>query len=148
MSAVPQQPHCAICDSTDVRADAYAAFNRDTGDWELSTTFDKGAVCEDCGGDTSLVWKLIEDQEVETSPPPRPPMWVVFYTLNDDENQLAEDYWQICDSGEIAQTTYEDAAAMGEFHAGGFGPIRGASEPHYLDGGKMNASTAEKEGGV
>ena len=45
---------CATCGGDDVRADAYAAWNVDTQEWELITTFDKGSVCEDCGGECRI----------------------------------------------------------------------------------------------
>ena len=45
---------CATCGGDDVRADAYAAWNVDTQEWELVTTFDKGSVCEDCGGECRI----------------------------------------------------------------------------------------------
>jgi hypothetical protein len=43
---------CGTCGSADVRADAYAAWNTETQEWELTATFDKGSVCEVCEGET------------------------------------------------------------------------------------------------
>lgn len=54
--------HCARCGSTNVLLDAYACWNVGTQTWELQNTFDD-AVCEDCGGETSLV-----ERELDTSP--------------------------------------------------------------------------------
>jgi hypothetical protein len=48
------------CGSDDVRADAYAIWNVEAQEWELSATFDKGSVCEACGGECSLKWIEIE----------------------------------------------------------------------------------------
>lgn len=45
---------CGTCGSADVQADAYASWNPDTQKWELVTTFDKGAVCEPCEGETRI----------------------------------------------------------------------------------------------
>lgn len=49
-------PICATCGSDDVRADAYAAWSMGAQEWELTATFDKGAVCEKCGEECSLEW--------------------------------------------------------------------------------------------
>ena len=137
MAILRKRPHCARCNSTDVRADAYAEFNVDTGEWELSATFDKGAVCEICGGETRLIWAEVDPQLSPPAPPDPSPMWVVFYSTSDPETEEAHDHWRVCATAEIAQTAYEDAArSLVHFHAGGYGPIRGASEPHYLDGGR------------
>jgi hypothetical protein len=54
-----EYPVCSFCGSDNVRADAYAQWNRDRQEWELTTTFDKGAVCEPCGGETSLEWRKV-----------------------------------------------------------------------------------------
>lgn len=48
-------PVCQECGSLDVKADAYAAWDTDTQQWDVAETFDKGAVCEDCGGPTRLI---------------------------------------------------------------------------------------------
>jgi hypothetical protein len=45
---------CSHCGSDDVRRDADAVWNVDTQEWELNALYDKGAVCEQCGGETSL----------------------------------------------------------------------------------------------
>lgn len=50
------KPVCSECGSDDVRADAYAAWNTEVQDWELTQTFDKGSVCESCGGGCSFEW--------------------------------------------------------------------------------------------
>lgn len=49
-------PVCSECKSADVMADAYASWNREHGCWELDNTFDKGAYCNHCAGETSLKW--------------------------------------------------------------------------------------------
>jgi hypothetical protein len=56
MTKKKQKPVCGNCGSSDVLADAYASWNSETQDWELSNTFDKGAHCESCDGETSLDW--------------------------------------------------------------------------------------------
>lgn len=49
-----QKPVCRTCKSDEVVSDAYAAWNVDRQEWEVSATFDKGAHCEKCGGETRL----------------------------------------------------------------------------------------------
>ena len=58
--AKKEYPVCSHCGSKDVRADAYAAWNKDTQRWEIAgDVFDKGAVCEPCGGETNLKWRRV-----------------------------------------------------------------------------------------
>ena len=45
---------CGTCGSTDVLSDAYAQWNTETQAWELSSLFDKGAVCNVCDGETRI----------------------------------------------------------------------------------------------
>lgn len=45
---------CATCGSHEVKKDAYATWNTHYQIWEICAVFDKGAVCEQCGGETSL----------------------------------------------------------------------------------------------
>jgi hypothetical protein len=51
-----QQPYCTTCGGTDVRSDAYAAWNVERQEWELVTTFDN-TDCETCGGECTIEWK-------------------------------------------------------------------------------------------
>lgn len=51
---------CAKCGSDDVRADAYASWNVEAQAWELSSTHDKGSVCNACDGECS-----IDEEEIE-----------------------------------------------------------------------------------
>ena len=46
---------CSYCQSEDIKKDAYAVWNKEKQEWELDAIFDKGSVCEDCGGETSLI---------------------------------------------------------------------------------------------
>ncbi len=50
-------PVCSSCGSPDVAADAYAEWDRSKESWVLQNVFDKGAFCNDCGGETSLEWE-------------------------------------------------------------------------------------------
>lgn len=50
-----ERPVCRSCGGSDIRADAYAEWDTDAQDWDLSTTFDD-FVCEDCGGETKVDW--------------------------------------------------------------------------------------------
>lgn len=56
MSSPKTKPVCAECGSDEVSADAYARWCVETQQWEVSQTFDKGAVCENCSGECSLEW--------------------------------------------------------------------------------------------
>ena len=69
MKAKREKPVCAECGSDDVRADAYAEWNVDTQQWEVSATFDKGAVCETCGGECSLKWVTLPTRLEAKAPP-------------------------------------------------------------------------------
>lgn len=63
------KPVCAKCGSDDVRADAYAAWNMDSQEWELTATFDDGSVCEVCGEECDLEWaEAAEGDHVTTKP--------------------------------------------------------------------------------
>lgn len=45
---------CSECGSDDVLADAYAEWDEEHQRWELTDTFDKGAHCNACDGETRL----------------------------------------------------------------------------------------------
>ena len=59
MSAM-QKPVCSTCGSDDVKADAYTVWNIDLQQWDVVSTFDKGATCENCGGECRLKWVSVE----------------------------------------------------------------------------------------
>jgi len=50
-----KKPVCSRCGSNAVLVDAYAEWDRDAQNWTLQNTFQQ-AVCEACGGETSLEW--------------------------------------------------------------------------------------------
>jgi hypothetical protein len=50
-------PVCRHCGSENVKADAYAVWDVDAQQWEISETFDKGAFCEPCDGETRIEWR-------------------------------------------------------------------------------------------
>lgn len=55
---------CGRCGSEEVRADAYAEWNIETQEWEISNVFDKGSVCEgdECQGlETRIIEIAIEE---------------------------------------------------------------------------------------
>lgn len=54
--AKPTKPICERCGSEDVRADAYAGWDVQAQRWDVVATFDKGSVCENCGGECRLKW--------------------------------------------------------------------------------------------
>ena len=62
-----KQPVCNRCGSDAVLVDAYAEWDMDAQDWTLQNTFQQ-AVCEACGGETSLDWKNVPDP-VDAAPP-------------------------------------------------------------------------------
>lgn len=41
---------CDHCESEHVQADAFATWDYESQEWKLASTFDKGAVCDSCGG--------------------------------------------------------------------------------------------------
>lgn len=51
-----QRPVCAHCGSDRVSADSYAEWDFDRQEWSITNTFDKGAYCEPCGGETTIEW--------------------------------------------------------------------------------------------
>jgi hypothetical protein len=63
-----QKPVCAECGSDHVRADAYAVWDIENQQWQLSATFDKGSVCETCESDECRIeWVDVDQDEKETS---------------------------------------------------------------------------------
>lgn len=53
-----KQPVCRYCGSTDIYADAYAIWNVDTQEWELSQMFDE-ACCGNCEEFGIMEWKEV-----------------------------------------------------------------------------------------
>lgn len=51
---------CAYCGSREVQADAYAAWDFASQSWELVNTFDKGAYCEQCDGETRIETEYVD----------------------------------------------------------------------------------------
>ncbi len=45
---------CRTCGSPNVLADAYASWHEGEQRWELHSTYDKSAHCDDCGGETRI----------------------------------------------------------------------------------------------
>jgi hypothetical protein len=45
---------CAHCGSGDVRADAYVEWDVEAQKWEVAQTFEKGAYCSKCDGETRI----------------------------------------------------------------------------------------------
>ena len=72
---------CAMCGSTDVRADAYAEWDADAGQWVLHSTYDEKH-CENCEISTSLL-EVDEATQIEIQ---------AFGMVNFEEgSRLAED---------------------------------------------------------
>lgn len=46
---------CKTCGSEDVKADAFAVWNYPSQDWVVEYIGDKGAICEDCDGETRIL---------------------------------------------------------------------------------------------
>lgn len=56
----PQKPVCSLCGSDDVRADAFAAWDVESQQWEVSETYDKGGCCEGCDqNDVRFKWVAV-----------------------------------------------------------------------------------------
>lgn len=53
-------PRCGSCGSERVVKDAWAAWNAETGLWELETVFDQ-AFCQTCETSTTLAWHRLQD---------------------------------------------------------------------------------------
>ena len=51
--------HCSNCGGQDIRADAYAEWNFERQEWELSCVFDP-RICEDCGYEVN-VYEVVEE---------------------------------------------------------------------------------------
>jgi hypothetical protein len=45
---------CSHCGAEEVFADAYAQWNVESQAWEIVQTFDKGAYCNQCDGETRI----------------------------------------------------------------------------------------------
>jgi hypothetical protein len=45
---------CSKCHSEDVLSDAYAAWDFDQQQWVVSSSFDKGAYCNNCDGECRI----------------------------------------------------------------------------------------------
>ncbi len=58
---------CSRCGSENVRADAYAEWDVDNQKWELTTTFDKGSVCEDCEETDCIEEVEIKDDDTQNT---------------------------------------------------------------------------------
>lgn len=50
-------PVCSPCRSPDVLSDAYAEWDHEAQAWVLQNTFEKGAFCNACDGETSIDWE-------------------------------------------------------------------------------------------
>lgn len=54
---------CSECGGDNVKADAYATWDVANQRWECAETFDKGAYCDDCDGETRLEEREIIEGE-------------------------------------------------------------------------------------
>lgn len=59
---------CSECGSTEVVADAYAAWDADKQDWTVANVFDKGAYCDTCEGETRITSAPLESVTTSDSP--------------------------------------------------------------------------------
>lgn len=55
---------CETCGSSDVLADAYAEWDTVTQEWGLQNTFDKGAHCNTCDGETRLADEPLDGDDL------------------------------------------------------------------------------------
>jgi hypothetical protein len=56
---------CATCGSEDVLCDAYAEWDVVAQAWSLQNTFDKGAYCNTCDGETRIESELITRKNLQ-----------------------------------------------------------------------------------
>jgi len=54
MESKPIHMVCRDCGSTEVVSDATASWDTEKQDWAVHNTFDKGAWCDECDGETRL----------------------------------------------------------------------------------------------
>ena len=69
---------CSHCGSHDVRADAYAEWDVQSQQWELAQTFEKGAFCGKCDGETTVAWA------------PIPSAQETLFPLQEDDRTISE----------------------------------------------------------
>jgi hypothetical protein len=69
------KPVCSTCGSDDVKVDAYAAWDPVRQEFELCSTFDKGSVCEVCGGEASLEDVALRGKELRNCRPTKTPQF-------------------------------------------------------------------------
>lgn len=55
---------CSTCGSENVLRDAFAEWDVEAQDWVLQNVFDD-AVCDDCGGETSINEQPIDEESEE-----------------------------------------------------------------------------------
>jgi hypothetical protein len=71
-------PVCSHCGADEVRADAYAEWDVSAQQWAIAQTFDKGAYCGPCDGETSLEWR------------DAPPVQATLFPLKEDDRPVTE----------------------------------------------------------
>jgi hypothetical protein len=49
-------PVCSNCQSDDVISHAIAQWSNESQEWQLASTFDQPAHCNDCNGPCGIVW--------------------------------------------------------------------------------------------
>lgn len=55
------RPVCGSCGSGDVVVDAFARWDSDAQDWDLTAAYPETAICEECGLNAPLRWINIEE---------------------------------------------------------------------------------------
>lgn len=58
MAQAKGKPVCSRCGSDNVKKDAWAEWNAETQQWELSNTYDE-TYCEECEESCTLNWRMI-----------------------------------------------------------------------------------------
>lgn len=82
---------CAYCGSLDVSCDAAARWDEEDQEWTLTSTFDKGASCEPCGGETRIAEVMVD------------PVWT-----ESDQAAAEVEGWNVFNYGEGAPTVCKD----------------------------------------
>lgn len=62
---VRKKPVCKYCGSDNVLGDAYVVWDEEAQRWGIAgeEPFDKPWICDNCGGETSIIWVRSADME-------------------------------------------------------------------------------------
>jgi hypothetical protein len=64
MTVKPQIPFCTTCKQTNVQCDSYSVWDMAKQEWVTESTYDKGAYCGVCDGETRLDFRDATPEEI------------------------------------------------------------------------------------